>query len=100
MAFPNAIRITGVSLYFLPINNRVPLKFGAETVTSVTCARVKVRVVDRQGRTADGWGETPLSVTWVWPSSLPYPWRQDALKLFTELLAKSWSAFADWGHPL
>ncbi|MDY0091776.1 MAG: hypothetical protein RBT80_03660 [Candidatus Vecturithrix sp.] len=29
-----------VRLYFLPVETRVPLKFGPETVTSVTCARV------------------------------------------------------------
>ena len=28
------------TLYFLPVRTRVPLKFGAETLTSVTCARV------------------------------------------------------------
>src|SRR5438105_252231 len=46
------IRITGVRLYFLPLTTRVPLKFGTETVTSVTCARACISVADGKGRTA------------------------------------------------
>ena len=56
------IRTIGSALYFLPVQTRVPLKFGPETLTTVTCARVRVVVVDRTGRRAEGWGETPLSV--------------------------------------
>jgi L-alanine-DL-glutamate epimerase-like enolase superfamily enzyme len=87
-------------LYLLPVHTRVPLKFGAETLTSVTCARVCVTVADRQGRTATGWGETPLSVEWVWPSTLPYGVRHDALLSFTNELARKWADFDCCGHPL
>ncbi len=97
---PRDLRIGGVTLWFLPVRTRVPLKFGPETLTSVTCARVRVRVVGRDGRMADGWGETPLSVQWVWPAALSYARRHDALRLFAELLARAWAAFPDWGHPL
>ena len=31
-----------------------------------------MRVEDAPGRSAVGWGETPLSVQWAWPSTLPY----------------------------
>ena len=94
------ITVTGAVLYFLPVQTRVPLKFGTEILTEVTCARARVRVRRRDGRGAEGWGETPLSVQWVWPSTLPYAPRHDALKLFTELLANAWANFGDWGHPL
>jgi L-alanine-DL-glutamate epimerase-like enolase superfamily enzyme len=93
-------RVTGATLWFLPVQTRVPLKFGTEALTSVTCARVRLRIVGPDGRTAEGWGETPLSVQWVWPSQSPYAPRHDALKLFCELLTKAWANFADWGHPL
>ena len=66
------VRVVATALYFLEIKNRIPLKFGPETTTEVTCARARVRVADRGGRTAEGWGETPLGVQWAWPSSLPY----------------------------
>jgi len=47
-----------VELYFLPVRTRVPLKFGPETLTHVTCARARVWVADGSGNTAEGWGET------------------------------------------
>src|SRR5450756_1372622 len=92
--------ITAVRLYFIPVQTRVPLKFGHETLTSVTCARVALRVVDTQGREAEGWGETPLSVQWVWPSPLPYQNRHEALKRFCQELAGAWLKVQHPGHPL
>jgi L-alanine-DL-glutamate epimerase-like enolase superfamily enzyme len=100
MSRPTDIRSVGATLYFLPVHTRMPLKFGKETVTYVTCARVKVTVADRSGRSADGWGETPLSVTWVWPSKLTYDEREAALKEFCVKLAEAWAKFDAFGHPI
>ena len=72
MAKSTDVQVVGCSLYFLPVQTRVPLKFGPETLTSVTCARVQLKVADDRGQVAEGWGETPLSVQWVWPSQQPY----------------------------
>jgi len=94
------IRCTASELFFLPVQTRVPLKFGHELLTSVTCARVRLRVEDSSGRSAEGWGETPLSVQWVWPGQLPYEERHEALKSFTRLLAAEWPKFEYHGHPL
>ena len=90
----------GVSVYFLPVENRVPLKFGHETVTKVVCARVRMRVANANGKTAEGWGETPLSVSWVWPSQLSYESRLAALQEFTLQLARAWLDVEAIGHPL
>src|SRR5439155_286105 len=87
------IQVVGARLYFLPLQTRVPLKFGTETVISVTCARACLQVADRQGRVAEGWGETPLSVQWVWPSGTPYERRHDALRRLSVTLAKAWTGF-------
>ena len=94
------VRVAGAALYFLPVRTRIPLKFGTETTTSVTCARASVTVIDGRGRTAKGWGETPLSVQWVWPSKLPYEARHQALKEFCLLLAQAWIDFDRSGHPI
>jgi L-alanine-DL-glutamate epimerase-like enolase superfamily enzyme len=101
MPKPTDIRPVGVELYFLPIKARVPLKFGPEVTTEVTCARVKITVEDRTGRRASGWGETPLSVQWVWPSPLSYAVRHEALKALCLEIAAAWlTAPLEPGHPI
>ncbi len=94
------IRCNAAALYFLPVKTRVPLKFGKETVTHLTCARAKVRVENAQGKSAEGWGETPISVTWVWPSTLPYEERESVLKELCRRLAEAWAHFTVIGHPV
>lgn len=100
MPKPTDIRPVATQLFFLPVHTRVPLKFGAEVLTSITCARVKVTVADAQGRRADGWGETPLSVQWVWPGKLRYAERHEALQSFCELLAEAIVQQDAPGHPI
>lgn len=100
MSHPTDIHPVAADLWFLPIQTRTPLKFGTETLTHVTCARVKLTVADAAGRTAAGWGETPLSVQWVWPSATPYEERHTALQTFTIQLAHAWAAFRESGHAL
>ncbi|HOX55737.1 MAG TPA: hypothetical protein P5205_08935 [Candidatus Paceibacterota bacterium] len=94
------VRTIAAALYFLPVQTRVALKFGAETLTQVTCARARVTVADEQGRTAEGWGETPLSVQWVWPSRIPYEERHSALKAFCIELNELWGGIQARGHPM
>ncbi len=98
MPLTTDIRVKGVALYLLPVETRVPLKFGAETLTSVTCARAAIRVETADGRSAIGWGETPLSVQWVWPENMPYEARHDAMKSFCTTLAQAWAEFGVQGH--
>jgi L-alanine-DL-glutamate epimerase-like enolase superfamily enzyme len=95
------VRPVAIALYFLPIKSRVPLKFGPEVTTEVTCARVKMTVEDRAGKRASGWGETPLSVQWVWPSQLSYEERHQALRCLSLEIARAWlkSPVAP-GHPM
>jgi len=94
------IRVVGAQLYFLPVQTRVPLKFGVETLTRITCARVCLEVETAGGRRATGWGETPLSVQWVWPSDLPYVPRERVLMDFCRALAGAWPRFDATGHPM
>ena len=100
MNLESDIRVCGVELYFIPIETRVPLKFGPETTTHVSCARARLDVETRGGRNAAGWGETPLSVAWVWPGDLSYESRLGALQDFCRLLAAEWRDYTDYGHPM
>lgn len=94
------MKIQKIDLSFVPVVTRVPLKFGNQTLTEVSCARVKMEVVGEGGRTATGYGETPLSVAWVWPSDLGYQEREDRLESFCGILAEDLSAHALKGHPM
>ncbi|MDB0068293.1 mandelate racemase/muconate lactonizing enzyme family protein [Akkermansiaceae bacterium] len=94
------MKITGIDLSFVPVVTRVPLKFGNQTLTEVSCARVAIHAVDTDGSTATGWAETPLSVAWVWPSELGYLEREERLKNFCDVLRADLVAHAIEGHPM
>ncbi len=94
------VQVRSCALYYLPIQSRMPIKFGHQVLTHVTCARVKVTVADRSGRVAEGWGETPLSVEWAWPSRLTYEARHQSMRRFCEKLAAAWAEFRSIGHPM
>ncbi|MHC4656952.1 MAG: enolase C-terminal domain-like protein [Planctomycetota bacterium] len=57
-------------------------------------------VANEQGQTAQGWGETPLSVQWAWPSKLGYQERCETQQLFCRMLAEAWTQFDRLGHPI
>ncbi len=90
----------GAALHLIPIETRIPLKFGNETLTHVVCSRVRLDCATTDGQHVTGWGETPLSVQWVWPSELPYAEREAALVAFSERLTAAWADFEPYGHPL
>lgn len=94
------MKISSVELYFLPVSLRVPLKFGAQVLENVTCARAKVTLKTEDGATGEGWGETPLSVPWVWPSEISYSERETVLKAFCIELSKVLPDSGLSGHPM
>ena len=105
------ISIISCRLFFRSIKTRVPLKFGPELTTSVLCARTEMTVASASQKRASydergcltnvkGWGETPLSIAWVWPSSLSYEYRLSRLREFCEKLRKAWNGCSYQGHPM
>lgn len=93
-------RITDLVYFLLPVETRVPLKFGSETLTHVTCLRVAVEIEGAEEWRAGGWGETPMSVQWVWPGDLPYQERYDAILEFVAIIARAFRDFDRSGHPI
>ncbi|MBR1966573.1 MAG: hypothetical protein IKA22_08185 [Lentisphaeria bacterium] len=83
--------IKNVETEFWPIKMRLPLKFGSSVIESITCCRVKMTVMNRDGRIACGVGETPLSVGWGWPSAdLSFEYREEKMVEFCRKLAPMW----------
>ena len=73
-----------IKLAFLSIDMRLPLKFGAETISSLRVCHVEL-----QAYGATGYGETPLSAAWGWPSStLSHAFREERMCAFCEFLAE------------
>lgn len=98
---PTDVRVQSAAICYLPVQMRIPLKFGAESVSAVNCIRVAVAVEDKDGNVATGWGETPLSVTWAWPSAeLSYQQRYQAMEQFCDLLGQAWADCPAVGHPI
>ncbi len=95
------IKIKSVTTYFLPVQTRIPYRFGTEQLDSVTCVRVRIDIEDQRGNTACGWGETPLSAPWAWPSPhLTYAIRETAMKNFCLKIGHAWVGINTTGHPI
>jgi L-alanine-DL-glutamate epimerase-like enolase superfamily enzyme len=100
MSKSSDIKATSTSVYFLPVETRIPYRFGTEELKSVICVRACVQVENRSGDRAEGWGEAPLSAAWAWPSGLTFVDRQDAMMALCLELGKAWADFTVEGHPM
>lgn len=95
------VKVRQVEINFIPVMLRLPLKFGAEVITSITCARVKMLVENGSSNTAYGYGETPLSVGWAWPSlSLSFVERENQMIAFCQKLVAYWHGCSFSGHAM
>jgi len=95
------LKVDNCKVYECPIETRVPLKFGPEVTTFVYCARAIIYVSSTDGRHAEGVGETPLSVAWVWPDKdLSFFKRANRLRDFCVKLGKVWSEVKEIGHAM
>ena len=94
------IRPNRLALYFIEVRAKAPFRFGKETLEKVTCARVMVEVEEVARGPFRGWGESPLSAQWAWPSDVPLSERETALRQFCCEVLDAWSACDTSGHPL
>ncbi len=96
-----AVRITEVEPVFSIEVPAGTFAFGAATIGALTLAHVRVRVEDRQGRGANGWGAIFLSYPWAFPGDEPAAETKD--RLLRTLISGYGLRLAGgdgWGHPL
>lgn len=96
----NDVSISQVKVEFFPYLNRVPLKFGHEVSNGGELVCVRMQVTDTKGRSAWGYGETPLGAAWSWPSVLSQSRRVERMQAFCLLLQAEWGKVSLSGHPM
>ena len=94
------VKVVKCELWFLPVTMRVPLKFGSEVSTGYDTTKVRITVEDKTGKQAVGWGESPLSPAWAWPSSESFAERLEKMRGMCRKLASLWNKFPVSGHPM
>lgn len=84
------IRVRGAAVDFEHVELAIPFALSGASITWFTVVRVRVDVVDRLGRTAEGTARSALSVPWSWPrSALSVVDRDLILRDITSRLAAS-----------
>lgn len=95
------IRIIEIQPYFAEERAREPLKFGASVMDAVTFCHVRVRVENRRGAVADGWGAIFLSDFWAFPTPrLAHETRDQVMRRVTQALCQRFADFREFAHPL
>lgn len=98
---PNDVRIEGVDIEEEFYLYRTPIKFGGTEVDRVTLLNVRIRIRNRGGETAEGFGSMPLGNVWSFPSRvMKYEETLAAMQALAKRLQKITAAYTDYGHPV
>jgi L-alanine-DL-glutamate epimerase-like enolase superfamily enzyme len=101
VANPRDIRIDEVRYEFEDHLYRFPHVFGGFTTDRCTLLNVTVRVSDRQGKSAEGFGSMTMGNVWSWKTQR-YGY-EETLAVMKELAGRSRAIMAeyrDYGHPI
>jgi L-alanine-DL-glutamate epimerase-like enolase superfamily enzyme len=98
---PNDIRIEAVAIDEESYRYRTPYKFGGVEVDRVTLLNARVRVRNRAGRVAEGFGSMPLGNVWSFPSrTMPYDRTLGAMRELAKRLRSITADCKEYGHPV
>lgn len=95
------IRIVEAEAYFSDEIAREALTFGASVAATLTLCHVRVRVENRRGHVADGWGAIFLSHYWAFPSrAIPLAVKDAAMRRTTQALCSLVTRSRRYDHPI
>lgn len=95
------VRVIEAQAYFSDEIAREALRFGAAVAATLTLCHVRVRVENRRGVVAEGWGAVFLSHYWAFPSSTVTLADKDAaMRRTTEALCALVVSNDQYGHPI
>jgi L-alanine-DL-glutamate epimerase-like enolase superfamily enzyme len=101
MKFDSDVRILEAEPIIRFEKARTPLKFGGVIMDAALYFVCRVRVENRQGDVADGYGGIFLSDVWGWPTpNVAHPVREEAMKRLAEACVKRVAEFKDFAHPI
>jgi L-alanine-DL-glutamate epimerase-like enolase superfamily enzyme len=97
----NAVSIVSIEPFFSVERPSGVFSFGATTMGDLTFAHVRVRVADRGGREAEGWGAILLSHGWAFPgTSLTSAEKDQLMRQVIPHLGRKLIDHNEYGHPL
>src|SRR5688572_10152281 len=95
------IRILEVQPYYSYEKAREPLKFGNVIVEETLFCHVRVRVENRSGESAEGWGAIFLMDMWGWPTpKVAHPQREEAMRRLTDAFCQAARQTSGYAHPV
>lgn len=95
------IRILEVQPFYSYEKAREPLKFGNVIVEETLFCHVRVRVENRRGESAEGWGAIFLMDMWGWPTpNVAHPQREEAMRRLTDAFCQAASQYSGYAHPI
>lgn len=98
---PTDVRILDCRSYFTVERPRAHFKFGSAVASDITFCHVRVRVENRRGQVADGWGAVLLSYPWAFRSPEVDDVTKDrVMRRLVEAFSAKLSSYTDYGHPV
>lgn len=95
------IRVLEVQPYYSVEKAREPLKFGNVVVEECLFCHVRVRVENRSGQAAEGWGAIFLMDMWGWPTSeVAHTDREAAMRRLNEAFCRAAAQYRGYAHPV
>ncbi|MDP2998802.1 MAG: mandelate racemase/muconate lactonizing enzyme family protein [Bryobacterales bacterium] len=98
---PTDVSVGEVRFQYEDYGYRTPIKFGGVVLDRVTLLNVNVRVRNRAGYEAEGFGSMPLGNVWSFPSRLlSYDQTLDAMKRVAAEVARITAGHRGTAHPI